>query len=144
MQSGFSAGHRCTSAMLKVQNDIITAIDKKTVLCSRLHRPGQGFWLCQSPYSLSADSTTLVSQMTALPGSPTTSQIEFSVFKIGRPVVWTSGLLYGGTTGFNSRADSFLCIYQWCRSCFGGFPDPPVRRRCHSEYFWPFFGHCVN
>uniref|UniRef100_A0A8K9Y7J5 Reverse transcriptase domain-containing protein n=1 Tax=Oncorhynchus mykiss TaxID=8022 RepID=A0A8K9Y7J5_ONCMY len=29
MQSGFRAGHGCTSAMLKVLNDILTAIDKK-------------------------------------------------------------------------------------------------------------------
>ena len=29
MQSGFRAGHGCTSAMLKVLNDIITAIDKR-------------------------------------------------------------------------------------------------------------------
>jgi hypothetical protein len=29
MQSGFLAGHGCTSATLKVLNDIITAIDKR-------------------------------------------------------------------------------------------------------------------
>jgi hypothetical protein len=29
VQSGFRAGHGCTSAMLKVLNDIITAIDKR-------------------------------------------------------------------------------------------------------------------
>ena len=29
MQAGFRAGHGCTSAMLKVLNDIITAIDKR-------------------------------------------------------------------------------------------------------------------
>jgi hypothetical protein len=29
MQSGFRAGHWCTSATLKVLNDIITTIDKK-------------------------------------------------------------------------------------------------------------------
>uniref|UniRef100_A0A674AEL4 Reverse transcriptase domain-containing protein n=1 Tax=Salmo trutta TaxID=8032 RepID=A0A674AEL4_SALTR len=29
MQSGFRAGHGCTSAMVKVLNDIVTAIDKK-------------------------------------------------------------------------------------------------------------------
>ena len=49
---------------------------------------------------LSADSTALVSQMTASPGSPTTSQS--SVCQIGGPVVRTSGSLYGGITGFNS------------------------------------------
>ena len=50
VQSGFRAGHGCTSATLKDLNDIITSIDK-TVLCSRLHWPGQGFRLGQSPYS---------------------------------------------------------------------------------------------
>ena len=29
MQSGFRAGHGCTSAILKIQNDIITDIDKR-------------------------------------------------------------------------------------------------------------------
>ena len=29
MQSGFRAGHGCTSATLKVLNDIITTVDKK-------------------------------------------------------------------------------------------------------------------
>ena len=29
MQSGFRAGHGCTSATLKVLNDILTVIDKK-------------------------------------------------------------------------------------------------------------------
>ena len=68
MQSGFRAGHGCTSATLNVLNDIITAIDKRQCWLSTLSITA----------FLSADSTTLVSQMTASP-SPTTSQIEFSV-----------------------------------------------------------------
>ena len=63
--------------------------------------------------------------------------------QIGGPVVRTSGSLYGGATGFNSRADSFFCIYQWSRSCCCWFSDPHLRRQHHSVYFWPFFGHCV-
>ena len=57
---------------------------------------------------LSADSTALVSQMTASPGSPTTSQIEFSVSnrRACYPDFWQ--FLWG----FNSRADSFLCIFS--------------------------------
>jgi hypothetical protein len=37
VQSDFRAGHGCTSATLKVLNNIITAIDKTKVLCSHLH-----------------------------------------------------------------------------------------------------------
>ena len=33
------------------------------------------------------------------------------------PAETCSGSLYGGATGFNSQADFFLCIYQWCCSC---------------------------
>ena len=50
MQSGFRAGNGCTSATLKVLNDIITAIDE-TLLSSRIHRPGQDFQLCQTHHS---------------------------------------------------------------------------------------------
>jgi hypothetical protein len=49
MQSGLRAGHGCTSATLKVLNNILTTIDKKRY-CSRIHWPGQGFQLCQSPH----------------------------------------------------------------------------------------------
>ncbi|CDQ84398.1 unnamed protein product [Oncorhynchus mykiss] len=35
-----------------------------------------------------------------------------SVCQIRGHVVRSSGSLYGGATGFNSRAGSFLCIYQ--------------------------------
>jgi hypothetical protein len=66
-------------------------------------------WICKRYMSitvfLSEDSRALVSQMTASPGSPTSSQIEFSV----------SNRRACCPTGFNSGADSFLCIYQQCR-----------------------------
>ncbi|CDQ96847.1 unnamed protein product [Oncorhynchus mykiss] len=55
MQSGFRAGHGCTSATLKVLNDILTAIDKKQYCAA------------------------LFIDLVASPGSPTTSLIEFSV-----------------------------------------------------------------
>ena len=36
--------------------------------------------------------------------------LQSSVCQIGGPVVQTSGSLYGGTTRFNSRANSFLLL----------------------------------
>ena len=55
--------------------------------------------------------------------------------------------VYGGATGLNSWADSFLSLFserhQWCRSCCRWFSDPTLCRH-HSVYFWPFFGHRVN
>ena len=141
MQSGFRAGHGCISATLKVLNNIITAIDKR--LCSRIHQPGQGFRLCQSQHSYRQTQQPwflkwlprLVHQLLLR---------QSSVCQIGGHVVRTSGSLYGGATGFNSRDDSFLCIPQWCRSCCWWVSDPPLCRQHHSVYFWPFFGHCVN
>uniref|UniRef100_A0AAZ3RK41 NOC3-like DNA replication regulator n=1 Tax=Oncorhynchus tshawytscha TaxID=74940 RepID=A0AAZ3RK41_ONCTS len=60
---------------------------------------------------LSADSIALVSQINASPGLPTTSQIRGQCVKseglLSGPLA-----LYGGATGFNSWADSFLCIHQ--------------------------------
>jgi hypothetical protein len=88
---------------------------------------------------LLADSIALASQMT--------HQLllrQSSVCQIGAPVVRTSGSLYGGATGFNSRADSFLWIYQWSRSCCWWFSEPPLHKRHHSVYIWPLFGHCAN
>ena len=48
-------------------------------MCSRIHRPGQRLSTLSITVFLSADSIALVSQMTNSPGSPTTSQTEFSV-----------------------------------------------------------------
>jgi hypothetical protein len=78
--------------------------------------------------------------MTASSGSTATSQS--SVCQIGGHVVRTSGSLYGGATGFNSQAYSLLCIYQWYRCWW--FSEPPLHRRHHSVYNWPFFGHLSN
>ena len=134
MQSGFRAGHGCTSATLKVLNDIITAID---------HRTGHGFRLCQSPhYYRQTQQPWFLNWLPRLVHHLLLRQS--SVWQIGGPVVRTSGSLYGGATGFNSQANSFLCIYQRCRTYCRWFPDPLLRRRYHSVYLWPFFGHCVN
>ena len=48
-------------------------------------------------------------------------------FYLREPVVRTTGSLYWGATRLNSRADSFLCIYQWCRSCCWWFSDAPTQ-----------------
>ncbi|CDQ61234.1 unnamed protein product [Oncorhynchus mykiss] len=82
MQSGFQAGHGCTSATLQVLNDIITSIDKR-----------QYYVAVFIDLAKALNSTALVSQMTASPGSLTTSQIEFSV---SNRRARTSGSLYGG------------------------------------------------
>jgi hypothetical protein len=70
--------------MLKVLNDIITTIDKKNSTV----QPSSSTWIrlltLQITVFLSADATALVSLMTALPGSLTTSQIEFSA-----SLLWT-------------------------------------------------------
>jgi hypothetical protein len=142
MQSGFWAGHGWTSATLKVLNDIITAIDKRQYCAAVVIDLAKAFDYVITAF-LSADSIALASQMTASPGLPTTYQTEICV-KSGGPVVQTFGSLYGGATGLNSRVYSFLCIYQWCCSCFWWFSDPPLRRRHNSVYIWPFFGHCAN
>jgi hypothetical protein len=76
MQSGFQAGHGCTLATLKVLNDIIIAIDKR-LYCAAVFIDLTKASDCQLPHSYR--QTALVSQMTASPGSPTTSQKEFSV-----------------------------------------------------------------
>ena len=56
------------------------------------------------------------------------------------PVLWQS--LWGcHRVQFSGR---LFFIYQWCCSCCGRFPDPPLRRRHHSVYIWPFLGHCVK
>ena len=78
MQSRFRAGPGCASATLKVVNDIITAIDKRQYCAAIFIALAKAFDSVNHQI-LSADSIALVSQMTASPGSPTTSQIEFNV-----------------------------------------------------------------
>jgi hypothetical protein len=43
MQSGFQAGHGCTSATLKVLNDILTVIDKKQYCAAVFIDPAKAF-----------------------------------------------------------------------------------------------------
>ena len=78
MQSGFRAGHGCTSATLKVLNDIITAIDKRHYCAAVFIDLAKASTLLITTF-LSADLTALVSKMIASPGSPTTSLIELCV-----------------------------------------------------------------
>ena len=77
MQSGFRAGHGCTSATLKVLNDVKTVIDKENTV--QLY---SSTWPRLSTLSITtflSKPTALVSQMTASSGSSTTSQTEFSL-----------------------------------------------------------------
>ena len=143
MQSGFRAGRGCTSAMLKVLNNIITTIAKNSNV-----QPSSSTWPRLSALSitvfLSADSTALVSLMTASPGLLTTSPIEFSVsnWRACCPDLWQS-LWACHRVQFSGRLFS-LYINQLCCSCCWWFSDPPLRRRHHSVYIWPFVGHCAN
>jgi hypothetical protein len=98
VQSGFRAGHGYTSATFKVLNDIITAIDKRQYCAAVFINLAKAF--DSITVFLSADSTTLVSQMTASPGSPTTSQIEFSVSDwLSGPQAVPMGLPQGSILG---------------------------------------------
>ena len=137
----FRAGHGCTSATLKVLNDIITTIRDITV------QPYSSPWPRLSPLSITpfllVTSTGLGSQMSVSAGLPTTSLIEFRVLnrRACCPDLWQSLWV---CHRFQSRADSLFCIHQWCCSCCWWFSDPPLRRRHHSVYLWPLLGHCVN
>ena len=78
MQSCFRAGHGCTSAMLKVLNDIITTIDKRQYCAAVFINLAKAFNSFNHQI-LIGRLNSLGSQMTASPCSPTTSQIKFSV-----------------------------------------------------------------
>ena len=69
MQSGFRAGQGCTSATLKVLNDIITVIDKRQYCAAVFIDLAKAFDSVSITAFLSADSIALGSQMTASPGS---------------------------------------------------------------------------
>jgi hypothetical protein len=90
MQSGFRAGYGYTSATLKVLNDILTAIGKNQYCAAVFIDLAKAFDSITT--SSSADSTALVSQMIASPGSPTTSLTEFSVSNLRAccPGLWQS------------------------------------------------------
>ena len=135
--------HGCTSAPLKVLNYIITAIDKRQY-CAVVFI-GLAKVLDSVNQSILIDRlNSLGLIMTSSPGLPTTSQIEFSLsnWRACCPDLWRS--LWGcHRVHFSGRLFS-LCIYQWCRSCCWWFSDPPLHRRHHSVYLWPFFGLLWN
>jgi hypothetical protein len=109
MTSGFPAGHGCTSATLKVQNDIITSIDKRQYCAAVFIDLAKAFD--------SVNHRILIGRLNGLGFSndcPAWFNNYFSdrVQCVKLPVVRTSGSLYWDAAGFNSRADSFLCIYH--------------------------------
>ena len=89
--------------MLKVLNDIITAIDKRQYCAAVFINLAIAFE--------SVNHCVLIGRLNSL-GFSNDCLAWFTVCQIGGHVVRSSGSLYGGATGFNSRADSFLCIYQ--------------------------------
>ena len=90
MQSGFRAGHGCTSATLKVLNDNLTTIDKKHYCEAVFIDLAKAFY--------SVNHHILIGRLDCLgfsnasPGSPTTSLIEFSVSnrRVCCPDLWQS------------------------------------------------------
>ena len=109
MQSGFRASHECTSATLKVLNDILTAIDKNHYCAAVFIDLAKAFD--------SVNHHILIGRLDSL-GFSNDCFVWFinsdksSVCQIGGSAVRTSGRLYGGATGFNSWTDSLLCIHQ--------------------------------
>ena len=110
VQSGFRAGHGCTSATLKVLNDIITAIDKRQYCAAVFIDLAKAFD--------SVNHHILIGRLNSLGFSNDCLAWFTNYFADRVQCVKSEGMLsgplavYGGTTGFNSRADSFLCIYQ--------------------------------
>ena len=124
---------------------------QKTILCSRIHRT----WLRLPTLSittfLSADSTSLVSQMTAWPpGSPTTSQTEFSVSNLlSGPLPVSMGVPLGsilGPTLFSvyiidvglAAGDSLIHLYAddtilYTSGPFLNTVKPPNKLQCHTR-----------
>ena len=144
-QSGFRAGHGCTSTTLKVLNDIITAIDKRHYCAAVFIDLAKAFDSVNHNTLLLADSTALVSQMIASPGSPTTSLIDLTHWtrRACCPDLWQS--LWGcHRVHISGRLSSLYTSMMSLLLLVIFFFDPPLHRRHHSVYFWPFFGHCVN
>ena len=110
MQSGFQAGHGCTSATLKVLNDIITAIDKRQYCAAVFIDLDKEFD--------SVNHHILMGRLNSLGFSNDFLTWYTNYFSDRVQSVKSEGLLsgplavYGGDTGFNTRADSFLCIHQ--------------------------------
>ena len=111
MQSGFRAGHGCTSATIKVLNDIITAIDKRQYCAIVFIDLAKAF--------NSVSHNILIGKLNSLGFSNDCLAWFTNYFSDRVQCVKSEGLLsgplavsMGGTTGFNSLANSFLCIFQ--------------------------------
>ena len=108
MQSCFRAGHGCTSATLKVLNDILTAIDKKHYCAAVFLDLAKAF---------DSNHHILIGRLDSLGFSNDglawfTNYFSDRVQCVKSEGLLTSGSLYGGATGFNSWTDSLLCIHQ--------------------------------
>uniref|UniRef100_A0A8C7R4Q4 Phosphoglucomutase 3 n=1 Tax=Oncorhynchus mykiss TaxID=8022 RepID=A0A8C7R4Q4_ONCMY len=127
MQSGFRAGHGCTSATLKVLNYIITTIYKRQycaaifidlakafdsvnhhILIGRLNVIG---CVTSCPVVRAYHRQYLVSQMTASTGSPTTSQAEFRMSNQKASIGMSAG---ERCCSYDGDADRI--VYYYCDS----------------------------
>ncbi|CDQ71250.1 unnamed protein product [Oncorhynchus mykiss] len=92
-----SAGHGCTSATLKVLNDIITAIDKRQYCAAVFIDLAKAFD--------SVNHHILIGRLSSLGFSDDCLAWFYNYFADRVQCVKSEGILYGGATGFNSRAD---------------------------------------
>ncbi|CDQ71420.1 unnamed protein product [Oncorhynchus mykiss] len=110
MQSGFRAGHGCNSATLKVLNDIITDIDKRHYCAAVFMDLAKAFD--------SVNHHILIGRLDSLGFANDCPAWFTNYFSDRVQCVKSEGLLSGplaasgGAPGFNSRADSLLCIHQ--------------------------------
>jgi hypothetical protein len=111
MQSGFRAGHGCTSATLKVLNEILNAIDKGQYCAAIFIDLAKAFD--------SVNHNILIGTLNSLGFSNDCFAWFTNYFSDRVQCVKSEGLLSGPLavsmevqTGFNSWADSLLCIHQ--------------------------------
>ena len=137
MQSGFRTGHGCTSATLKILNDILTAIDKRHYCAAVFIDLAKAFD--------SVNHHIIIDRLNILGFSNYCLAWFTNYFSDRVQCVKSEGLLSGPlAVSMGVPQGSILCIHQWCRSCCWWFSDPPLRRRHHCVNIRPFIGHCVN
>jgi hypothetical protein len=141
MQSVFRAGHGCTSATLKVLNDIITAIDKRHYCAAVFIDMAKAF-----DY---VSHSILIGRLNSL-GFPNDCLAWFTNYFSDRvQCVKSEGLFSGplavsmGVSQGSFLRPTLLSVYISDVSLADG--DSLIQhRRHHSVYFCPFFGQCVN